>query len=179
MNAACRVLAAHYHGTSPEEREIGRRWYSGAYEICREIAGDAVSPATVARVMATLSPRCTWAVCIRYTRAVVEAFLAGADGPPPVSTTRNRNRAWAELQGQDAMRGQKVTAFARAIQGDMQAITIDSWVLRSVGLKPDAKVTRHRQRWITDAYHRAARLVEEAPRDFQAIVWCALRGKAT
>jgi hypothetical protein len=174
--AACRVLAAHYRDASHEDREVGRQWYPGAYELCREIAGDAVSPAIVARVMAILSPRCTWSMCVTWTRAVVSAFVAGEAGPPAVSTGANRRKAWAELNGQLALSGQKTTAFAAAIQGNKDAIVIDSWVLRSVGLLPKAKVTRHRQRWITRAYHEAAQMVGEAPRDLQAIVWCAIRG---
>lgn len=170
-------LLAHWQAAEPEVREAGRAWYPGALAVCREIAGDAVPVEAVVRVMALLSPRVSWKWCITWTREMVEAYVAGRP-IPAVSTMGNRMKAWSELHGEPALSGQKVTAFAAAILGDTEAVVIDSWVLRSVGLKPESKVTRFRQRWITDAYTQAASLAGETPRDMQAIVWCAIRGAA-
>ena len=168
-------LVAHYEATDAATRDAGREWYPNALALCQAIGGDAVPVDTVARVMALLSPRVSWKWCVEWTRVIVEAYLAGLP-IPAVSTMGNRMKAWSELHGEPAISGQKVTAFARAILGDTEAVVIDSWVLRSVGLKPEAKVTRFRQRWITSAYTEAASLAGETPRDMQAIVWCAIRG---
>jgi hypothetical protein len=128
--------------------------------------------------MAILSPRTSWRWNVRWTQMIVDAFLQ-REAMPAVSTMANRLKAWSELHGRPALSGQKASAFARAIAGDSDAVVIDSWVLRSVGLSPKKTVTRHRQRWITSAYVEAALLAGETPRDMQAIVWCAVRGAAT
>lgn len=166
-----------YRSASPEMREAGRAWYPNAYAICEAIGGGVVPAETVARVMAILSPRCTWRTCVAWTLLLVDAYLTGQP-VPAVSTAGNRDKAWRELHGQPALSGQKVTAFARAIQGDPDAVVIDSWTMRSVGLSIHKTVTRARQRRITAAYTQAAAVVGESPRDLQAIVWCAIRGGA-
>ena len=169
------MLLDHYAQAHPDILGAGRAWYPAARALCEEIGGDQVPVETVARVMSILSARTSWKWNVRWTRMVVDAFIAG-EACPPVSTKANRMKAWDELHGRRAFRGPKVEAFARAILGDEQAVVIDSWVLRSVGLKYTAKVTPHRQRWITAAYAQAAEEVKESPRNMQAIVWCAVRG---
>jgi hypothetical protein len=171
------MLLDHYRAAGDELQTLGRAWYPTAAELCAEIGQGEVPVETVARVMSILSPRCFWRTCVRWTRDMVEAHLQG--GPvPAVSTTRNRMKAWRELNGEVGLSGPKTSAFARAILGDVQAVVIDAWTLRSVGLSPTAKVTPHRLRWITAAYAEAAAIVNETPRDLQAIVWCAVRGSA-
>jgi len=170
-------LVRLYEATSTEQRDEGRGWYDQARELCRQIGRGRIPVETVARVMAALSPRVYWATNVAWTEQVVAARFSG-HMVPSVSTTANRRKAWAELDGEDALSGQKTKAFAAAIAGDTDAVVIDSWILRAVGLAPTAKVTRHRQRWITAAFTEAARIVGETPRDFQAIVWCSIRGTA-
>jgi hypothetical protein len=168
-------LVARYEGTDDLMRETGRRWYPDALAKCEEIGAGLIPVPIVARVMSILSPRVKWDWCIRWTRDIVVAHLEG-EVMPAVSTGANRTKAWSELNGKPAISGQKVSAFVRAILGDTDAVVIDSWTLRTVGLKPDAKVTANRQRWITAAYTEAAAIVGESPRDLQAILWCAIRG---
>lgn len=169
------ALVDRYQATDELLREIGRRWYPDALERCEEIGGGIVPVATVARVMSILSPRCTWDWCVRWTRRTVRAHLA-SEVVPAVSTVRNRMKAWAELNGEPGLSGQKTSTFVRAILGDTDAVVIDAWTLRTVGLSHKAKVTPYRQRWITAAYTEAAAIVKETPRDLQAILWCAIRG---
>jgi hypothetical protein len=125
--------------------------------------------------MSILSPRVKWNWCVRWTRDIVGAHLA-SETVPAVSTGANRAKAWSELNGEPALSGPKTSTFTRAILGDTDAVVIDSWTLRTVGLRPDAKVTANRQQWITAAYTEAAAIVGESPRDLQAILWCAIRG---
>lgn len=170
-------LLTQYEAAGPF-RAMGREWYDAAHERCAAIAGPHLPVETVARVMAILSPRCFWQTCVTWTEAVVQAYLAGHP-VPAVSTGANRSKAWRELHGEAALSGPKIDAFARAILGDHTAVVIDSWTLRTVGLSPVVKVTPKRQRWITAAYTEAAEKVGETPRDMQAILWCAVRGRAT
>lgn len=170
-------ILAHYRTANETVVEAGRRWYPDAFRLCVEIAGDKYPVETIARVMAILSPRAMWVTTVAWTRAIVAAH-AGGDECPAVSTGSNRAKAWSELNGEPARMGPKTTAFARAILGDRSTVVIDSWILRTVGLKPEAKVTPARQRWITEAYVEAAAHAGESPRDFQAVVWCSVRGRS-
>jgi hypothetical protein len=171
------TVLRHYERADEPLRQIGRLWYPQAQTTCRSIGMDIVPVETVARVMAILSPRCFWSTCVDWTRQIVGAALSGQP-MPAVSTKANRAKAWAELHGERSVSGPKTTAFAEAILGNESAVVIDAWTLRSVGLSPTAKVTPHRLRWITAAYAEAAAIVNETPRDLQAIVWCAVRGSA-
>lgn len=175
MSEVASALVDRYLQTDELMRETGRRWYPDALAKCEAIGAGLVPVPVVARVMSILSPRVRWDWCVRWTQQIVGAHLA-SEVLPAVSTVRNRTRAWSELNGVPALSGPKVSAFTRAILGDTDAVVIDSWTLRSVGLSPKAKVTPHRQRWISAAYIEAAEIVEETPRDLQAIVWCAIRG---
>lgn len=176
MSEAVQSLVDQYHETDAMTREIGRGWYDDARAKCEAIGAGVVPVTIVARVMSILSPRVKWDWCIRWTEQTVGSFLSGHVAPPAVSTGANRAKAWLELHGTAAISGPKTTTFVKAILGDPDAVVIDSWTLRSVGLKPDAKVTPHRQRWITAAYAEAGAIVGESPRDLQAILWCAIRG---
>ena len=171
-------LVALYEATSDEVRSAGRTWYADAFETCRRLAGDRLPVEAVVRAMAALSPRSMWSGNVSITTRMVRARLANG-AVPSVSTRANRTKAWRELGGEPALSGPKTTAFAAAILGDPEAVVIDAWILRAVGLNPVAKVTAYRQRWIGDAIREAAAIVGETPRDFQAIVWCAVRGRTT
>lgn len=171
------MILAQY-SADPSVHDVGRRWYPEARALCSRIGRELVPLETVAKVLSILSPRCTWEWNVRWTQAMVDAFLRG-EPMPAVSTTANRLKAWRELHGEPSLSGPKSSAFARAILGDTEAVVIDAWTLRSVGLSHKAKVTPYRQRWISAAYVEAAAEVGETPRDMQAIVWCAIRGRAT
>ena len=177
MKRGVRAILIQYEAADESVREVGRGWYPAALSLCERISGGRIPADRVARALAVLSPRAMWRTNVQWTETITGAYLAG-EALPSVSTMSNRHKAWRELDGEDALSGQKTTAFAKAILGDHDAIVIDSWILRVMGLKPDAKVTPLRQRWITAAFHEAARITGETPRDLQAIVWCAVRGRS-
>jgi hypothetical protein len=74
-----------------------------------------------------------------------------------------------------ALNGMKTNAFARNISGDLNAVTIDAWMLRPFGLK-EANKTNYRT--LADAIRTVAREVNMTPADLQALIWVRLRGKS-
>lgn len=77
----------------------------------------------------------------------------------------------------DCVSGPKVEPFFRAIMGDESAVVLDRWALLAAGhaygsRAPDPGPLR---RSFEEAYRRASKIVGIAARDFQAIIWIAVR----
>lgn len=86
-------------------------------------------------------------------------------------TLRNVTRAAAGLP----LSGPKVRAFARALRGDLRAVTVDVWMLRAAfGTAVAATVERIRN--VTRGVEAAARRLGWEPAEVQAAAWAAERG---
>lgn len=190
-------LRGHYLRAPSEIRDAGRRWYPHAARCARQLAAEApegIGPATVAAVIATLSPRLRWGHNIADAAAMVRAATrhGGALGPEGTEGAAQAAAAYAfperirmaaailarpeDRFARDlALRGPKVSAFYRAIRGDRESVTVDVWAAIAAGYDP-GRLTPRRIRIVQDAYRRAAAMVGECPRDFQAQVWLAVRG---
>ncbi len=73
--------------------------------------------------------------------------------------------------------GPKVEAFYRAIMGDETAVVLDRWALLAAGHDYGKRAPDPGPVWrsIEEAYRRAAKRVNIAARDFQAVIWIAVR----
>ena len=165
-------LLALYASADEPTRAAGRDWYPEQWRCCRRAArAHGVTPHRVAAILAACSPR------VHFARAwlLTEAACAGYS----VAHFRHcQDKVARVLAGERPLRvlaGPKVRAFYRNIVGDAHAVTVDVWAARAAGVDPPG--TRAQYAEIEAMYATAARRVGEAPRDFQAIVWCQLRGK--
>jgi hypothetical protein len=195
--AAVRRLRAAYAGADPATIAAGRAWYAVAEREARALARSAppgVGRSGAAAVLAALSPRLRWAFNVADARAAVAAASRMADDPlfgdadgigAAVAAAcryalgRNIDNAGRILAGEDPrgiVRGPKTRAFWRAICGDESAVTVDVWAALAAGYDPD-RLTPKRHAIIDRAYRLAADWAGETPRDFQAIVWLAVRGE--
>jgi hypothetical protein len=79
--------------------------------------------------------------------------------------------------GYDALKGLKTNAFARAIAGDEQAVVIDVWMLRAVGIE---KKTPNQSQYndLANAVKKVAFDYGMTPRAMQALIWIMIRGSA-
>ncbi|HSE45860.1 MAG TPA: hypothetical protein VLA89_11105, partial [Gemmatimonadales bacterium] len=130
-----------------------------------------MGPVTAAALLAVLSPRAHWSVNVRWARRVARQPMAR------VSTPANRRKAWRIRLGERpaaVLGGLKVRAFWRAIAGDPEAAVIDVWMTRAMGLPYPLSDRQYSE--AADAITRAAEIVGETTRDFQAIVWMQVRG---
>ena len=180
-------LRAWYARSTPEDRDAGARWYAEAYECAQWIASQSGhSVDAVVGVIAALSPRCTWQINTRIAYEVCIAHARG-DAIPDVSTRTHRKKAWRLLDGAipetvfkgSRGRGRKIANFRANILGDVEAVTLDTWSMRALGLtdteaKLDGDAPR-RYHAHTETYRTVARELNLAPSVLQAIVWLAIR----
>lgn len=176
-----RHLLRAYRATDELTRAAGHQWYPHAFrEAARLAALAGCSVERAAGVIAALSPRAFWGLNLVWAARVLDASAAGLQGPPLVSTRANRATAWSIATGAADLEalGPKTAVFARAILGDMTAVTVDVWAKRAAlgDMTADATVTEQDRTEMTAAYRRAARILEITPRDLQAVVWLAVRG---
>jgi len=152
--------------------EQASKWYMDAERVAAEVARNLDSTLEVgATVVSAFSPRERW------TNNVAKAisFSLGNSIPGFKNNMVMANNAIAF--GYDALKGLKTNAFARAIAGDEQAVVIDVWMLRAVGIE---KKTPNQT-----TYHELANAVKKVafdhgmtPRAMQALIWIMIRGSA-
>lgn len=176
-------LIEWYDAATPAETADGATWYATAYDHAAAIAAEYdLSPRGVAGAIAALSPLREWDRNLQDVRDVARAIATGGT-VPVVHFAAHLERAIACLQGDDplgVLGGPKVTAFYRAIMGDASAVTIDRWAILAATGKPAGKSTPTAKgyRDLQAEYAEAAARVDLEPRDFQAIVWTAIRTRA-
>ena len=167
-------FATYYHASDARTRDTGRQWYAVARTTAEAYARQyGVDTCTAAGIIAALSPRQTWAHNLVMARQCLARETLRGLGDPIRKACAIRDGA-APL---DVLRGDKVRAFYRAICGDACAVVLDVWMLRAAGVVT-AKPTPKQYQDIAECLTREALSVGESPVDFQAIVWCQIRGKA-
>jgi hypothetical protein len=79
--------------------------------------------------------------------------------------------------GFNALKGLKTNAFARAIAGDENAVTIDVWMCKAGGLNTNAP-SRQQYRELSQAVIDVSNVIGLTPRVTQALIWIVYRGSA-
>jgi hypothetical protein len=167
----------------------GRAWYPLANDIAQDISALTDTPTdTVIGVIAALSPQLPWAANIAGALEFCESGTRKS-GILGSSFERARNvMNSANPYGDCLGKGPKIHAFAANIRGEIDPVTIDVWAVRAamgpnavatLGISLDGFLKRTGiYSDLAGCYRRAAAIVGETPRDFQAIVWCHTRGAA-
>lgn len=171
-----RNLLKLYRKRSVVDDTLGRAWYPNAHQIVVDWADTyGYSIATVACVIAAISPQCDW------TRNMIIADDLLAGRPPSIGGAINVNVRKAERIRDDRAvstleyfpQGPKVCAFACNLAGDYSIVTIDTHALQA-GL--DDVESNYRLKWqpysaFALAYVAAATKVSVEPAVFQSIIW--------
>jgi len=171
----------------PEIWRDGCDWYPNAFERINTVAHETgFSTFRVAGVVALLSPLTPWK---RNLRGGLELARFAADGAPDWhlrtvaerSTVYNTNadRAVRYIQRDESAEpsGAKTGPFQKNLSGNLEAVTVDSWLTRIVenfGLS-SATPTGNAQRAIERAVRMCATLYSIAPAQAQAIIWTVER----
>jgi len=100
------------------------------------------------------------------------------NGGKPTGLKNNLVMAENSLtMGFNALKGQKTNAFAKAIAGDENAITIDVWMCYAAGLETNApNKTQYKE--LSLAVENVAKEMKLTPRTMQALIWIVFRGSA-
>ena len=162
---------------TPAQIEMAVTWYLDAellaHDLIRIYQSRNINMAleNTASVISSFSPRQRW------NRNVVQALEFAHGGEPKGLGNNLRMARQSERLGFDALKGQKTNAFARAISGDEDAITIDVWMCYAAGLKTNApNKTQYRE--LSDAVRIIASELKMTPRATQALIWIVFRGSA-
>jgi hypothetical protein len=150
--------------------EQASKWYVDAERIAEKVAENLGATLEVgATVVSAFSPRERWS--INVARAI--AFSLGQDVACLKNNLVMANNALT--MGFKALNGLKTNAFAKAIAGDEQAVVIDVWMLRAVGIeRKTPNQTQYKE--LADAVRKAAFDFGMTPRAMQALIWIVVRG---
>jgi len=157
--------------------ELAVQWYADAELVAHDVArilnarGVNATLEVGASVVSSFSPRQRW------NRNVVQALDFAHTG---TATGLGNNLKMANnslVLGFDALKGLKTNAFARAIAGDENAVTIDVWMCYAGGLdtnSPNKTQYREMSQAVVDVAHE----IGLTPRATQALIWIIFRGSA-
>jgi hypothetical protein len=152
--------------------EQASKWYVDAEKVAHEVARNLdVTLEKGASVISAFSPRERWTTNV----AKAIAFSLGQD---VVGLSNNLVMANNALTlGFSALKGLKTNSFAKAIAGDEQAVVIDVWMLRAVGIE---KKTPNQSQYneLVEAVKKTAFDFGMTPRAMQALIWIIVRGSA-
>jgi hypothetical protein len=159
-------LVEIFRSTSKSQRRRGKAWYATAEQAVERMASKhGVGKTRVACILAITSPRTQLVNNLRRT----ENALQGK----PVKGFPYMDRA--VLQPIASLNGPKVVPFAKAILG-RDVLVLDTWALKACGLPETPSAAQRREAHA--AYVSAAKKCRQSLRDFQAIVWIAVREQA-
>ena len=152
--------------------EQATKWYLDAEKVASEVANNLnTTLENGASVVSAFSPRERWT-------ANVAKAIAFSLGEKPVGLGNNLKMAEAAKSiGFDALNGPKTNAFARAIAGDENAVVIDVWMMRALGLEKKSP-NKEEYKTLSRAVRTVATLYGMTPRAMQALIWIIVRGSA-
>jgi hypothetical protein len=152
--------------------EQASKWYLDAERVAEKVAANLnISLENAASIVSAFSPRERWT-------ANVAKSIAFSLGETPVGLSNNLRMARAAISiGFDALKGPKTNAFARAIAGDENAVVIDVWMMRALGLEKKSP-TKEQYKTIARAVKAVAMQFGMTPRAMQALIWIIVRGSA-
>ena len=152
--------------------EQASKWYLDAERVAEKVAANLnISLENAASIVSAFSPRERWT-------ANVAKAIAFSLGETPVGLSNNLRMARAAISiGFDALKGPKTNAFARAIAGDENAVVIDVWMMRALGLEKKSP-NGEEYKTIARAVRTVAAEFGMTPRAMQALIWIIVRGSA-
>jgi hypothetical protein len=171
MNTAYVNYRSIIDSATPEHIAQANGWYSEAQDIAKSMSNlSGLSIEKCASILAAFSPRERWTTNVKYANM----FIQG--GQPP-ALTNNINMAYAAMvHGFDALNGLKTNSFARNIAGDMDAVTIDTWMVKAAGMDNRKGVNNSQYRILTEIVRDLAVDYRMAPAHLQALIWIIVRG---
>lgn len=168
-------LLSIFDAAESDVREAGRLWYPGAENVIADLSREfQLGRPRVAAIVAVLSPRQRWRKNIEGARHVLEGEAWRAPG-----YAENRAKAEALIAGaplEQIIGGEKVTSFWANLIGSRTAVTVDVWAQRAaLGYYHRHQPKRNRYTRLVAIYRAAAEAAGETPREFQSIIWNAIR----
>lgn len=166
--------------------EAGATWYHEAGELAFHLGRNTgYGKSAAAAVISHLSPRTTWA---RNRSGAISLMVYGEHYDGIIGANLDRARAALDVAKDreygadlsDTFGGDKTRAFYRNILGDTEAVTVDVWAARVVGVDESLLKRKGVYDAIAEAYRIAARDAGVEPATMQATTWVVARnGRAS
>lgn len=155
----------------------GLAWYGIAQDVAREIGNGDLKLG--AGLIAAISPQTPWKRNVQLARAATVGDWRGF-------TNDKYWKCRTILDGVDpwlVLRGMKVRSFYANILGHKQHVTVDTWICQHFKVKTypnTSKPGKGRKIYarLANRIRKAANLAGLEPADYQAVLWCHVRGGA-
>lgn len=174
LNTLVARIEATYKRATKSDVESGATWYNEAQELAFNLgrnSGHGMHHA--AAVISHLSPRTTWT---RNVTGAITLLTYGEKADGILGANYDRARGSLNFEDPaDSFGGPKTLRFYRNIAGDTEAVTVDVWALRVVGLDDSTIGRKGVYDAIEAAYQIAARNHGLAPSTMQATTWIVAR----
>lgn len=178
--AMTKRLLAHWDAADADVRRAGASWYPVIADRAAALAPH-LPRCTVLGVLAVLSPRITVAQNLYDAETVLTGrpFVTSAFAANVVKAQRLlAGESWDDVNGE----APKVRAFLANLLGDVDRVTVDTWMLTvMLGLPIGERglpITPAQYRYLERVIADAAKRHHVSPRTFQATVWIQARKAA-
>lgn len=153
--------------------EQASKWYLDAERVAEQVSSNlGTTLENGASVVSAFSPRERWS--LNVAKAISFSL-----GEKVTALGNNIRMANASLElGFKALNGQKTNAFAKAIAGNEDAVVIDVWMLRAVGIEKKSP-SQSLYNELAKAVTATATMYGMTPRSMQALIWIIVRGNAS
>lgn len=164
-----------YRQATPADLALGTAWYPAAHRIvCEWSESYGLSIATVACIIAALSPQVEW------SRNLIMADDILADRYPSIGGIHKNIQKAHNIRNHraDTMLpyfpgGPKVASFAKNLAGDMDYVTIDGHAAQAAlnNVRSTVALTWGPYTVFAGCYDTVGRSLGHSPAEFQAIIW--------
>lgn len=183
VSASVESLIAWYESVPSDLRFEWGAWYRRALAVAEDLGREhGVKRSVAIALLAITSQQLGWSKNVEVASLAMQGIYAH----PLPSVCAKCMRLMAGESPEDVVSGQKITRFWKSILsgGTCDEVCIDRWALRAAVpewasvLAGDVTISPPAYSVLEAMYVEAARRVGITGPEFQAIVWCAVRGSA-
>ncbi len=156
---------------------MSKNWYIDNQEFLQHIFGDDAD--LIAALLAATSPQMSVAASWTVAVKVYHQYKAGKNIDFTKFRSCHKSNIARALSG-EPLSGNKVRAFYQNLIGNLQAVTIDTWMLRLFKWfdRGTVRIPTNRQyEKLAKCFAKLANQNGYEPAEFQAILWSHYRGK--
>lgn len=155
-----------------------RHWYRDANRLINNLFGD--DSYLFIDILSALSPQMSISKNWRYAVKIFTQHKAGQQIDYE-GLSKNHKPNLRRALNREQLSGNKVKAFAENLKGNLDGVTIDTWMLwyfKWFDTHPNCKTPHNNQyQQITNKIRQFAKRYNLYPAELQAILWTAIRDK--
>ena len=146
---------------------MNKHWYKNCTDLIKKLYGDDWE--LFCDILAALSPRQqikrNWSLAVQVYDSHKQGDI-NYQGCMPCHV-KNIQRAI----NREPLSGQKVSAFASNLKGDLSKVTVDMWMCKLFNIKT---LNKKLYQEVSDCITHTADLISWQPAELQAVLWCEI-----